>query len=350
MDVWVDILTPKQALYFWPVVEKLRDKGHGVLVTARRYEQLDWLISRINLDIKVIGEFGGETLYGKLLSSTRRQLELLELFREDKPRIVLSSGSIEASRISYGLGARHILASDTVHSPVNRICVPLSELILTPRFIPIKEWLRYGAKKGMIKRYRSLDPVAWMKRISTFQESYMEIDLPENYILVRTPESKASYILGKGLEEVIKLINIITKLEKYSIVVLTRYREEANLIREKLPKGIIIIEKPILAIPLIKKASLVLSGGGTMTQEAALLGKPTIMFYPGKLPAVHRFLARLGLIKRIPPSMLHRVPYIAAQLLSEKSKSKLAAKAEKLMRTLEDPAEFIYRYVNSLLT
>lgn len=350
MDVWVDILTPKQALYFWPVVEKLREKGYEVLVTARRYEQLDWLISRINLDIKVIGEFGGETLYGKLLSSTRRQLELLELFREDKPRIVLSSGSIEACRISYGLGARHILASDTPHSPVNRICVPLSELIMTPYFIPIMEWMRYGAKKGIIKRYRSLDPVAWMKRISTLQESYMDVDLPENYILVRTPESKASYILGKGIEEIIKLINIITKkLEGYSIVVLTRYRDEANLIREKSPRGIIIIEKPILAIPLIKKASLVLSGGGTMTQEAALLGKPTIMFYPGKLPAVHRFLIRIGLIKRIPPSMLHRVPYLAERLLSEKSESKLAVKAEKLMKTLEDPAEFIYRYINSLL-
>lgn len=87
-----------------------------------------------------------------------------------------------------------------------------------------------------------------------------------------------------------------------------------------------------------------------MAQEAALLGKPTIMYYPGKLPAVHRFLARIGLIKRIPPSMLHKIPYLAARLLSEKSKSRLAAKAEKLMKTLEDPVEFVYRCVISLLT
>lgn len=349
MDVWIDILTPKQALFFWPVVEKLSEKGHEVLVTARRYEQLDWLTEKINMDMKIIGEFGGETLYGKLLASTKRQLELLELFREQKPRIVISSGSIEACRISYGLGARHILASDTTHSPVNRICAPLSELILTPRFIPLEEWMKYGVKRGSIKRYRSLDPVAWIRRINVYEESVKGIDLPENFILVRTPESKASYILGKGLEESVKLINILTKIEGYSIVVLTRYREESDFLRQKSPKEVIIIDKPVIAIPLIRKAGLVLSGGGTMAQEASLLGKPTIMYYPGKLPAIHRFLVKTGLLRRVPPSMLHRIPKIAEQLLSENIKRRLVKQAEKLMKTLEDPAEFVYDIVSSLL-
>ena len=350
MDVWIDIHTPKQALFFWPVIEKLRQDGHEVLVTARRYEQLDWIFNIINIDVKIIGEFGGDTLYGKLLASTKRQLDLLQLFSESKPRITLSSGSIEACRVSYGLGSRHILVSDTPHSPVNRLCAPLSEFILTPYFIPNVEWLRYGVKKRAIKRYRSLDPVAWIRRIDAYKEALKDIDLPENYVLVRTPESKASYILGRGLDEVIKLLNVITKLDSYSIVVLTRYKEEAEIIRQKSPKDVIIIDKPVMAIPLIKKASLVLSGGGTIAQEAALLGKPTIMFYPGKLPAVHSFLMRTGLIKRLSPSRIDRAPHLAKQLLMEETRRKIMIRAEKLMNTLEDPAEYVYRVVNSLLS
>jgi len=349
MDVWVDIHTPKQALFFWPIIEKLRQEGYEILATARRYEQLDWIFSIINLDVEIVGEFGGGTLYGKLLASTKRQLDLLQLFSTNKPRIVLSSGSIEACRISYGLGLRHILVSDTPHSPVNRMCASLSELILTPRFIPYSEWLRYGVKKRAIKRYRSLDPVAWINRLNAYEYVPGGIDLPEKYVLVRTPESKASYILGRGIDEVVKLLNVITKLDGYSAVVLTRYREEAEIIKQKAPKNVLIIDKPVIAIPLVKKASLILSGGGTIAQEAALLGKPTIMFYPGRLPAVHRFLARIGLIKRLPPSMIDRVLNLAKQLLTEKTRRKLCMKAEKLMNTLEDPAEYVYRVIKSLL-
>jgi predicted glycosyltransferase len=350
MDVWVDIHTPKQALFFWPVIEKLRRDGYEVLVTARHYEQLDWIFNIINIDVKIVGEFGGDTLYGKLMASTKRQLELLQFFSGSRPRIILSSGSIEACRISCGLGLRHVLVSDTPHSPVNKLCAPLSEFILTPCFIPHDEWLRYGVKKRVIKRYRSLDPVAWIRRIDTCGGALKEIELPENYVLVRTPESKASYILGRGLDEVVKLLNVLTKLDGHNIVILTRYREEAEIIRQKSPKDVIIIDKPVIAIPLIKKASLVLSGGGTIAQEAALLGKPTIMYYPGKLPAVHRFLVRRGLIKRLPPSMIDRAPHLAKRLLTERSKLKILRGSEKLMKTLEDPAEYVYRFVSSLLS
>ena len=36
-----------------------------------------------------------------------------------------------------------------------------------------------------------------------------------------------------------------------------------------------------------------------MAQEAPLLSVPTFLYYPGETPAVHRFMARKGLLKAI---------------------------------------------------
>lgn len=350
MRIWIDILTPKQALFFWPVIEKLHNNGYEVLSTSRRYEQLDWIFNVIKIDTKCVGEFGGDTLFGKLLASSKRQTALLELFREKSPGIVLSSGSIEACRISYGFGVRHILVSDTPHSPVNKLCVPLSELVLTSSFIPAKEWTKYGIKRRNIWMYKSLDPVAWLRRISTYEDAVKGIELPENYVLVRTPESKASYILGRGLEETFKLLNLLKKMHEYSIVIMTRYKDEAEIFRQKFQyKDAILLDKPVIAAPIIKKASLILSGGGTIAQEAALLGKPTIMYYPGKLPAVHRFLAKIGLIKILPPNKIDRVLSLSRRLTDKYVKKEIEKKAEWLMKSFEDPAEYVYRVIKSLL-
>lgn len=345
--VWIDVLTPKQALFFWPLSELLGRRGLETLITARRYEQLDWILSLLHLKAEVLGRFGGESLLDKLVSSTERQRMLLKNVAKRRPSLAISSGSVEMSRICFGLQIPHILASDSPHSPVNRICVPLSAEIITPYVISYREWIKWGAQRSTVARYRGLDPIAWIKRYERLKSAAPQPPAGE-YALVRVPEYKASYILGKGLAETVKAVKRVANLFG-RVIVLCRYKGEAEALRRKLPKNATLISRPVLALPYIERAALVMSGGGTMAQEAALLGKPTILFYPGETPAVHRFLASKGLLWIVDPNSYDRLERLCDYLTSSRVRKRIREKSEKMRRGMEDPALFIERRVLALL-
>lgn len=343
LDAWIEIHTPKQALFFWPLVNLLRDRGIEVLVTSRRYEQLDWILKLLGIDAMVVGRFGGGDLLGKLRASSERQLRLVSLVERARPRLGISSGSIEMCRICFGMGVGHILVSDSPHSVVNRLSAPLSDKVLTPYAVGIEEWGRYGIPRRRIKRYRALDPVAWIRRQRIGAKRSRE------FILVRSPESKASYMLGRGVEESIRVIETSHELTGMEVVVLTRYADEARILKGRLRAPAKLITKPTLALPLIQRSALVLCGGGTIAQEAALLGKPTILFYPGEPPAVHRFLERKGLLKIVPPSRLNTLGSVIEEVMEPDRVRRVELAASRLLSGMEDPVRFVYREVMEYL-
>jgi hypothetical protein len=345
--VWIEVLTPKQALFFWPLAESLERRGINTLVTARRYEQLDWIIQLLELDTLVLGRFGGESLMEKLESSTERQALLLRHLKNKRPDIAISSGSVEMARICFGLQIPHLLASDSPHSPVNRMCVPVSTQILTPFVIGYRDWAVWGARRNSILRYRALDPVAWIRRYRRLQGKAPEPPEDE-YALVRVPEYKASYILGRGLTEALELVRRISELYR-RVVVLCRYRGEAHLLRGRVPRNVVLLSRPVLALPYVRNAAIVYSGGGTIAQEAALLGKPTVLFYPGETPAVHRFLQSKGLLTVVRPKDYVKIGKISEHLTSSRVRREIKQRAEKLYRMMEDPTAFIEKTILSLL-
>ncbi|MEM0381911.1 MAG: DUF354 domain-containing protein [Nitrososphaerota archaeon] len=345
--VWIDVLTPKQALFFWPLAESLERRRVEVLVTARRYEQLDWILNLLQLDAKVLGKFGGESLMEKLKASTERQRLFLGYLKERKPDMAISSGSIEMARVCFGLQIPHLLTSDSPHSPVNKLCVPLSTKILTPNVIDYGEWIFWGARRSSILRYRGLDPLAWIKRYDRLKGRVPEPPKDE-YALVRVPEYKASYILGKGLGETVEILRRVSEVFR-RVVVLCRYRGEAQLLRGRVPTNVVLIGRPVLALPYIQGASIVFSGGGTMAQEAALLGKPTILFYPGQIPAIHRFLESKRLLFVLKPSGYRRIRRVCEYLANSRVRREIMRRAERLKSGMEDPTAFIERTVLALL-
>ncbi|MEM0482679.1 MAG: DUF354 domain-containing protein [Nitrososphaerota archaeon] len=345
--VWIEVLTPKQALFFWPLAEALERRGLDVLITARSYEQLNWILRLLELDAQILGRFGGEGLMEKLESSTVRQMLLLKHLKNKRPDMAVSSGSVEMARICFGLQIPHLLTSDSPHSPVNRMCVPISTKILTPFVIGYSDWVVWGARRHSILRYRALDPVAWIRRYSRLEDKAPEPPEDE-YALVRIPEYKASYILGRGMGEALEVVRRISELYR-RVVVLCRYRGEAKLLRGRVPRNVVLLSRPVLALPYIRNAAIVYSGGGTIAQEAALLGKPTVLFYPGETPTVHKFLQSKGLLTVVRPRDYVKIEEISEHLTSSSMRREIKRGAEKLNKMLEDPTAFIEKAILSLL-
>jgi len=337
--VWLDILTPKQFWFFKHLAETLLEKGLKIKVTSRRYEQITPLLKEFTYGhIHVVGEFGGEGLRDKLEKSLKRSLELLQII--DGFDVAVSSGSPEAARIAYGLGKPHILTSDTPESPVNKLVAPLSKTVLTPWIIGKKPWIQNCVKPGIIKSYRALDPVIWLKNYRPIRDKMEYLGL-DDYILVRSPEYKASYLLkyGWNLETYIRFLRkLSSKVSPAKIVVLPRYDDEVDFLKKKInSNGIVVVEQPVTGWDILYHARVFLGGGGTMTQEAALLGIPTISIYPGRLPRVVHYLKNKGLVKHIGDMEKILETTVKFYRNFDKVQLNLKEKALKMVKSMEDP-------------
>lgn len=351
MKVWIDVLTPKHALFFEPLYRDLARDGHELLLTSRTYREAQQALALKRLRFHVVGEHGGATRYGKLLASAHRVMKLAELIESWRPDTAVSFSSPEAARVAFGLGVPHIAVNDSPHSwLVARLSIPLSRYVCSPWIIRRKVWLSFGAWPDGIVAYRALDAAAWLKRFKPNPAVLKQLSLKKDkpIIVLRTEESFASYLEGKAsdsapvigpvTEEILRL-----KLDA-QIVISTRYGRQAPVLRQKFGDKIRVVDHIIDATSLLYYSTIFIGSGGTMTVEAALLGRPAISNFPGEKPLYIEYLERKGLVKTIrsPREIALRV---ARTLGSEEELEAQEKRGAKLLRQMEDPIKVISRVV-----
>ncbi|MEM4495560.1 MAG: DUF354 domain-containing protein [Candidatus Caldarchaeum sp.] len=351
--VWLDILTPKQFWFFRKVGELFAARGHKVIATSRNYEQLRPFLENPGFEVfHVVGEFGGAGLRGKLVKSVERMRGLLDVLEDFD--CAVSSGSPEAARIAYGLSQPHVLASDTPESPVNRLAAPVSKKIATPWIVGKHPWKTYGVRDGDINTYRALDPVAWIRDHKPSKQTLDELGLISmEYVLVRTPEYKSSYLIRSGYQlEVFAAVvkRVAEKLKPRTLVLLPRYVDETLYLKNRVGDMALVVEKPVTDLTLLSSSLLFIGGGGTMTQEAALLGVPCLSIYPATPPKVIRYLVAKGLVERV-----RDVEHLPAKLERmmrniEKLREVSEKRAGKLLRGMEDPAQKVVSTVEAAMS
>ncbi len=335
MRAWLDALTPKQLLFLAAVGEELTRRGHEVLLTTRRYEELDALEARLGLRTLKAGVHGGSDLGEKLEASLRRSLELYELVRRFRPDVAAATASPEAARIAYGLGIPFIVFNDSPHSvAVARLVVPLADSLHSPWLIAKSEWLAAGVLPRRYLKYRSIDPVAWLRRRELWPRKEPWEDA-RGAIVIRMGESRAYYYRGKG-DDAVELAKELSR--EHEVVLLSRY---SNFSLE----GVRVIGPGYFGPNVLEGALAFVGFGGTMSQEAMLMGIPTVSAYPGEY-AVERELVRRGLILKAKGAA------DAARLVREllKGGSSPRSRALRFERSLIDPASYAAEQVERAVT
>ena len=209
LKIWIDILTPKQLLFSEPIVERL-GKKHDLLCTSREYHEVSKLSKIRHFDLIFIGKHGGGDKKSKLKASIERIEKLSNRIKKFEPDLVISFGSPEAARISFGLGIKHIMFCDSPHADaVMKLTLPLIQKLLIPHIISKKEFSKYGINEKDIVQYKAIDAVVTMKR--KIDENY---NLPfknnnRKNILIRVEEEEASYTSKSS-----KIVPIIQKIVK----------------------------------------------------------------------------------------------------------------------------------------
>ena len=330
MRIWFDILTPKQLLFFDQMINDLKSR-HEVLCTSRRYGEVSRLARIRNAQIRLIGSFGGPTLYSKLEASIRRLRTLLPVVQEFSPDVAISFCSPEAARISFGLGVRHIAFTDTPYSPVLRLCLPLSQKLLMPWLIPKDEISNMGITQKNIIHYKAIDAAITLKA-NRIRTGRLPTDRHKKNILVRAVEEQAAYFTKP--DTTIPIVQrMASEFADENIITITRYPEQYQRFRNTLPDNVKVIGMSYNGYDLLDNSDVFVGSGGTMTAESALMGVPTISY--NAIPnAVEQFLVKKGLVVR------EKEPAAVAlkiKALLREPRDVWRRRAKKTMDAMEDP-------------
>jgi len=333
LKIWFDILTPKQLLFFEPIIKRFK-KNHQVICTSRNYREVTQLAKLRKLNLKFVGKHGGAEKYDKLDASTNRISQLSRFIENQSPDITVSFCSPEASRVAFGLGIKHIAFSDSPHAEaVMRLSVPLVQKLLIPWIIPKKEFIKFGINKKNILHYKAIDAATIAKRVIGKKIKVPYINEKRKTILVRVVEDQAAYS-SKNIKITIMIIkSIIKEFSDENILVLGRYSSQIRFLKRTFGKKIKIIDKVIDGKMLLSNVDIFVGSGGTMTAESALLGIPTIS-YNAVPNLIESYLVKNKLVKReTNPKQLTRVirKFINSSNIEHKKRAK------KALNSMEDP-------------
>ena len=344
MKIWIDILTPKQLLFSEPIVERL-GKKHNILCTSRKYEEVSKLAKIRHFDLVFVGKHGGGNKKNKLKASIERIDKLSKKIQKFEPEVVISFGSPEAARISFGLGIKHIMFCDSPHAnAVMRLTLPLIQKLLIPYVIPKKEFSKYGINEKDIVQYKAIDAVVTMQReinekiVSPFKNNN------KKNILIRIEEEEASYTSKSN-----KIIPIIQKIvndfKGENIVVLGRYTKQIVNLQKVIDSKVKIVKMSFDGKYLLNNTDIFIGSGGTMTAESALMGIPTIS-YNAVPNIVENFLVKKHLVKREsnPSKISNHIKKIFELNNNQEQK-----RAKKIVKEMEDPIEKLIHHLKIII-
>ena len=326
------------------MIRKLQ-KNNKLLCTSRNYREVVKLAKIRGINLVFVGKHGGSDKISKLDASLTRMYRLLSIVRKFKPELTVSFCSPEASRISYGLGVRHIAFCDSPHADaVMRLSLPIIQRLLIPWIIPKKEFTKYGISEEKISSYKAIDAAVIVKERSKNDSNYNFLLKKKKTILIRPEESEAAYV-SDNKNRIIKIIREITKeFQNYNIVVLGRYLPQISQLKQKFGSNVIVLDRVIDGKNLLKFTDVFIGSGGTMTAEAALMGVPTISYHA--VPNyIEQYLVKNGLIKR--EENPQKIVFLVKKILKSNNK-KFRNRAKKILNSMEDPFSKLITNIKTL--
>ncbi|MDH5691284.1 MAG: DUF354 domain-containing protein [Candidatus Bathyarchaeota archaeon] len=339
-DVWLDAVTPKDALLAYCLLSPLRKKKLDILVTAKKQTQTTQILQILDIPYVQIGSYGN-TLKEKLVEEQKRILGFVDLFEETgTPRVLWTHGGVDAVRTAFGLQIPIVYSNDTLHAKhVAKLVSPLVDWLIAPKPFG-KSWSKFGVPRFRIKLYDGVEEVAWIKNASPkLPPEIEEISQQGKLILFRNVEHRASYF-QKSEIDTSKLLGQLSKMAK--IICLPRYEEEKRELKKI--ENVWVPEKPVITHHLLSAIDLVVGSGGTVCRESALLGIPTISFHFWDVIA--KYLHKKGFPIEYATEE-EKIINLAQEYL--KKPEERQGDAVRLLQTLESPVGLTVEYLEKCL-
>ena len=266
--VWIDLTNSPHVLFFRPVLRRLDEAGVAAVVTARDFAQT--------------------------LGLLRRSSALVRFGRGRGITQAVSHGSNDLAVAARILRLHSTVLHDYEGAAgMHRINFRLASKVMTPDVIPYSALAPYGLAESRWVPYHGLKEQVALADFEPDDRVYAELGLDaERPIAVLRPPATMS-LYHRGIENTVFDDVLVRLLEDGAqVVLLPRTAEQAASFAGA--AGVVIPERPVDGPSLVWAADAVISAGGTMNREAAVLGVPTWTTFAGSLGAVDRTLVDEG--------------------------------------------------------
>ncbi len=269
MRILIDVGHPAHVHYFRNFAKEMIIGGHEVLFTCRDKEMTIALLKHYELNFVSFGK-PYKSLSGKIFGLFYFTLRVVLLSIKFKPDMLLNA-SMYSAIAAWLLRKPHISIEDTFNKEQVRLYLPFTNCVLTGNY----EHPPLGSKEIGYNGYQELlylHPKRFIPDNTILQELGVSPD--EKYVILRFVSWNASHDRGhKGIsyENKLKAVHEFSKFAKVFI-------SSENDLPIELKKYQIKIE-PHKMHDAIAYASLLFGESSTMSEEAALLGVPSVYLF-----------------------------------------------------------------------
>ncbi|MHC4836276.1 MAG: DUF354 domain-containing protein [Planctomycetota bacterium] len=337
MRVLFDIVHPAQVHFFKQAIRQLQQRGDEVLVTARRKDITVELLKALNIEHTCISSKGANML-AMGFELIGRTLKLMKIARKFKPDVMVARVGHSIGIAGKLMGIPTVIYDDMEHAKLQAaIGMTFATYICTGLGYYRDFGRRHVRFQGppvlsyMAPDYFTPDP-------EPLREAGLNPD--QTLIFFRTVSWGASHDVGRKGTTLSELETAIATLSKYGRIVISS--------EDPLPQSLAQYANPVPVDhmhDLLAFCDVCMIEGGTMAEEAAVLGVPSICKNTYDFGYLRALDSEYGLVFR--PESMDKAVEIAEDILKNpNAKTEFKEKQQKLLADSEDVASFMLTMID----
>jgi len=341
--IWFDFDNAPHVPVLLPIVKEMKNRGYKTILTARDKAETKELLILNKEKFKIISKSFPKIKILKLLLTLNRTAKLLfYLNKIVNGKIILSVNHSSRSALLASWIKRIPSVALYDYEYVNSTFQNLfATKVLMPNVFNMDQLIKAGVRINNLTFYPGIKEQIYINSNTKKTNLLNEFGIDNSKIIItfRPPGMTGHYHSSKSEILMDKIFSKIEQeKEKIFLIILPRTDDQkvyfSYVMRQKLIP-FLIPESPLNGIDLILNSDIVLSGGGTIIREAAVLGVPSYSFFQGTKGGVDEFLEKNGRL-----TLIHSISDI------EKIKFKKKKKKSNLLRTNQE--EIIFFICNQL--
>jgi predicted glycosyltransferase len=294
--LWADLANSPHVPLLIPIIERVRDDGHDVVLTVRDHAQTLELARGSGLEFEVIGGASPDGRIGKARGIGARALSLRRFARHARPDVAFSHGSYAQVVGARLAGVPAVTMMDYEFQPANHLSFRLAQRVIVPEAFDARELRRAGGRDRKVVRYHGFKEQLYLAG-HTPDPAVLDalgLDASRPVVVLRPAPEGALYHRMEN-DRFDRVLATALATPGAQAVVLPRRAEQGERYRSEFPAARV-PATAVDAASLVALADVVVGAGGTMTREAAILGTPTYTVFAGRLAGVDAELMRQGRI------------------------------------------------------
>src|SRR5690554_1169431 len=288
MKIWIDLTNSPHINFFKPFINKWKDEGIEVIITARNLANTIQLIEQNEWSYYEIGGHAGKNKYKKLLYFPRRVMQLQKFLKKHKPDIGISHSLFYSPLVCKLLKIPSIYLNDNEHAKGNYIAFKFATVNILPEFLKERAHELNWTKKYKLMYYPGVKEGIYLSQTTFIYNRKNEVNLEtKKKVFIRLEPWTAQYYSGNSefMDLIIEQLSL-----QYSVFILPRSKEQIDHFSTDNFTALEVVRTPLKIEDIFKECFFFIGAGGSMTRELAILGVPTLSVYQGELLEVDKFL------------------------------------------------------------